>query len=524
MNLKLFIITGLISTFSFSQTTYQLDSITINNLKIVASSNGDLHYNNLNTHSEMPNGSGLTSNFLQNLWIGGIDENNELRLAAQTYGQSGDDFWPGPVGDTYDAVYESNYNKVWHLYKTDIENHRTNFNSTGYVVPDDIANWPGNGNLSNGEAQNLAPYSDLNNNDIYEPELGDFPLIRGDEAIYIIYNDHKENHGLSGGQKIKAEIHLMIYAYNSNNFNNDVYYMHYDIYNRNQNLSFSNFIVTNFNDCDLGYAFDDYVGTHITENMTFIYNGDSLDEGYYGENPPIFATKLMNHDISASILFNNSFNSFSSSPQISTEFYNYMIGKWKDGTPLYNLVDSSITTFMYPGESDTINQANWSEINTNNVPDDRRMLMSTIIPTFSPDQPICLDYAGIYVRDTTVFGLDQIESLVEVSQQVQNFYDNQYIDCQDVSDLSLIDEIDNSDIGQVSLFQFDQTLEITLKEPLDFDLQITITDALGKQLYSNTLESNEMNKTINTSQISSQIVFVTLQSKNNAYSNKVIIK
>ncbi|MGB0868450.1 MAG: T9SS type A sorting domain-containing protein [Flavobacteriales bacterium] len=524
MNLKLFIITGLISSFSFSQTPIINRTMSVNNLTINASSDGTIHYDGLFSTSQMPSGDSLTCNFLENLWMGGIDENAELRLAGQTYRQGGSDFWPGPVGDTYDQDFETTYNNVWHLKKVDIENHRLNYSSIGYIVPDDIANWPANGNVSNGENLRLAPFSDINNNDIYEPELGDFPLIRGDEAMFIIYNDQRENHGSSGGQKIKAEIHLMIYAYDTDDFNKNVYYMHYDIYNRNQTLSFSNFTVSNFNDFDLGLAWDDFNGTHVTENMVYVYNGDSIDEDNYGQNPPIYATKLLNMDMTSSISFNNSSNLFNGSPGLYYDYFNYMKGKWKTGGSIINPIDSSITNFILPGDSDTTNQANWSEINLGNVPGDRRMLLTTNITNFSPDQPICLDYAGIYVRDTTVFGLDQIESLVNVSQQVQNFYDNQYIDCQDVSDLSLIDEIDNSDIGQVSLFQFDQTLEITLKEPLDFDLQITITDALGKQLYSNTLESNEMNKTINTSQISSQIVFVTLQSKNSAYSNKVIIK
>ena len=31
------------------------------------------------------------------LWIGGVDDNNQIKVAGQTYRQSGSDYWPGPL-------------------------------------------------------------------------------------------------------------------------------------------------------------------------------------------------------------------------------------------------------------------------------------------------------------------------------------------------------------------------------------------------------------------------------------------
>ncbi|MEZ4830315.1 MAG: hypothetical protein R3C61_29120 [Bacteroidia bacterium] len=41
---------------------------------------------------KVPKGSNRHSMFASSLWIGGLDESGQLRVAAQTYRQSGIDF------------------------------------------------------------------------------------------------------------------------------------------------------------------------------------------------------------------------------------------------------------------------------------------------------------------------------------------------------------------------------------------------------------------------------------------------
>ena len=45
---------------------------------------------------------GANSNFAGNVWFGGLDVGGQLKIAAQTYRQSGVDFWTGPLS-TQDA-------------------------------------------------------------------------------------------------------------------------------------------------------------------------------------------------------------------------------------------------------------------------------------------------------------------------------------------------------------------------------------------------------------------------------------
>ena len=51
-------------------------------------------------------------------------------------------------------------------------------------MPLDILQWPGNGNVENGESEILAPFDDYNNNNLYEPLLGETPHIKGDVASF----------------------------------------------------------------------------------------------------------------------------------------------------------------------------------------------------------------------------------------------------------------------------------------------------------------------------------------------------
>src|ERR1700743_1076390 len=46
---------------------------------------------------EIPKGSGKSSQFAASCWIGGFDKQGQLKVAAQTYRQDGNDYWPGAL-------------------------------------------------------------------------------------------------------------------------------------------------------------------------------------------------------------------------------------------------------------------------------------------------------------------------------------------------------------------------------------------------------------------------------------------
>src|SRR5574344_2083145 len=69
----------------------QLD---INNVRAYIETGGTMWFKETAQY-EVPKGSGKTSMFAAALWIGGLDVNEQLKIAAVRFRQVGDDFWPG---------------------------------------------------------------------------------------------------------------------------------------------------------------------------------------------------------------------------------------------------------------------------------------------------------------------------------------------------------------------------------------------------------------------------------------------
>ena len=140
--------------------------LNINNVKTSIMNGGDMWWDlQGDARYEIPIGSGKHSLFAGALWIGGKDDNNQLKVAAQTYRSNGDDFWPGPLDNvrlTSDGLPNSNYGKTdasvcakydqhYVLLRSDVEEFVGWWNSDNksvdypdYKIPSSILNYPGN--------------------------------------------------------------------------------------------------------------------------------------------------------------------------------------------------------------------------------------------------------------------------------------------------------------------------------------------------------------------------------------------
>jgi hypothetical protein len=277
------------------------DSLYLNNINARFTVNGIHFFGPEGGKFEVPKFSGKSTIFLNSLWIGGMADTT-LYLAAQRYGQgpntgtaySKADFFPGPVMDSssYSVYQDTIWDYIWNLKRSEIEYHKAHWNDNGYKPIHDILTWPGNGNVSLGQAAKLAPFFDRNNDGIYNPFDGDYPLIRGDQTLFFIFNDDRSNHTESLGRKMKIEIHGMAYEWDmpeDSAFNNTVF-LSYKIFNRS-GRTYTNTYLGAFTDLDIGYSNDDYVGCDVNRSSYYGYNGDSIDgsgqPGAYGEHPPV---------------------------------------------------------------------------------------------------------------------------------------------------------------------------------------------------------------------------------------------
>ena len=134
---------------------YSYDSLTVNNINARFEASGIHFFGPDHGRFEVPKFSGKNTIFLSTFWMGGLDQDSVLHLAAQRYGQGPNtgnahtkfDFFAGPVTDSgaFSIYQDTLWNYVWNLTKPEIEYHKLHWNDLGYLPIHDILTWPGNG-------------------------------------------------------------------------------------------------------------------------------------------------------------------------------------------------------------------------------------------------------------------------------------------------------------------------------------------------------------------------------------------
>jgi hypothetical protein len=278
--------------------TPKYDFLDINNIKALISPFGNHFWDGENSMFEVPKGSGKSPIFNHTFWIGGVNQNGQFSFAGEYYRQSGIDFSMGPVSSVYDTTYPLRWNRVWKIDKDQILAHRDHWNEQGYTPAEVIVNWPAHGSAYLGQSSNIAPFHDSDQDGRYEPFEGEYPLIRGDQAVFFILNDLKTLHTESYGRQMGIEIHAMAYAYDQpqDSALNNMIFFHYEILNLSQ-YTYLYTMMGLFNEFDLGNVNDDFLGCDVTSGLSYVYNGDAIDgngeAASYGEHPPAFGLKLI---------------------------------------------------------------------------------------------------------------------------------------------------------------------------------------------------------------------------------------
>jgi hypothetical protein len=415
----------------------------------------------------------ISTVFAHGLWLSAFDPSGNLKTSIASYGKANNqyDYYPGPILEDgpNDAATCANWDKVWSVYRYEIEAHIADWEDNNVIdnpLPA-ILSWPGRGNPNfedfNGfelpdTPQGLAPFWDNDADGTYNPLAGDYPIVAQsviipDQITWTVFNDqglHFESQGVS----LDMEIQLTSWAFNcfSNPLNNQATFFSYRMINRGVEPLDSLYIGM-WTDFDLGCFTDDYIGSAPEQNTYFAYNQDFIDdidcagtgiEGF-GENPPVQAVTLLNHSLDHFIYGNNAGinapNPGTTDPETVEEYRNNLQGLFRDGTPIseggdgYNTSDV-ILDHAFPGNPNDTDE--WSMASSNIFSGDRRALGSHLVPILQPGAVYELDFALSLHREPMSDAYSNVNAMYEGINTLQSYYDNafegscdQVIPCED---------------------------------------------------------------------------------------------
>ncbi len=417
----------------------------------------------------------VASIFSAALWIGAIDANAEKRVSIAEYGWATDrsDYRPGPIDPSSGLAWVSDescdaFSRVWKVQRHEILSLLADFEDNGQIdngIPASIKSWPSRGNSHFEEVWgvalpdfDLAPFFDRNDNQIYEPSNGEYPIIGDDfkdvipgELLWAVFNDQVE-HTESSSMPLNIEIQLTAWAFECTDaaiLNQTTFTRHHITYYGEEALE--GVRVGLWVDPDLGCFTDDYTGCNPALNTAYTYNADAIDgdNGLCTAGVNSFAEVL---PVQAITLLNQPMESFSyitnggvgtpppgiTDPGTVVEYYNYLDGKWRDGSvmtvgDLGFGGDGEATNFLF---FDNPNDPNgWSQFTARIGQFDFRTLSTTRIESLQPNESITFDASYSIHRDEEASHLEAVNIMEEEIPFIQAFYDGGF----------------QSDCGQVGL-------------------------------------------------------------------------
>ncbi|HRK28113.1 MAG TPA: T9SS type A sorting domain-containing protein [Chitinophagales bacterium] len=442
MKNNLLTVLGFYLLFAFQVTKAQSnDTLAVNQLGALINADGSLFQGEFPDYYSLrfPVNNPISHNLVYagGYWLAADNTSvgGNLHVAATMFAEQGEnDFSHGPVADVYDSAYDSRYNRVWTVTQEQINQHIVLYQTSGYVMPEVIATWPAHGNTDNNEPAYLAPFIDVNNDGWYQPQLGDYPAIKGDKAIFYIVNDARFPHA-SGGAAFNVDMLNMVYAYHvpSDPFLQHSVFLSSRLVNRSSQTYLP--VLGMWLDADVGIPSNDVTGCDTLLNVTFAYNRDSIDQTGFDNRPPALGCILLNHSLYTHVHTYNNFNTLGN-PSEPEHYYRLLHGLKKDNTPIFyggnGFTGTVPTRYMYSGNPAT--GEGWIAIAPGALSgslDIRTMAVAEPF-TFLPGQSICFDWAFTVAQAplaATLPHLEAVSVLKNYTQQVHNWYNANIQNC-----------------------------------------------------------------------------------------------
>lgn len=396
-----------------------------------------------------------------------------------------------------------NWARIWKVNKTTIQAFLAVSNHTLANTPTIILEWPAKGNM-NAKGKNnavlnitedMAPFVDVNSDGIYNALQGDYPKIKGDQMLWLVYNDagptpHTE---IANTPAIGVEVKMSIYGYH--NYTSIDNLLFYELQLRNKKQTLDSFTVGTYIDFDLGYPKDDYIGYDSSRNMGYVYNsvpndssGNTLD---YRDSIPMAAIRMLEFPgndcnnfmpLGSFMYFRNSNSTIYGNPKNGQQVYGYLNHTWLENTqakapssdPLGVYCDGWQGTgqkvkYVFDGKN------YWDMCSYLFPAEDYRMVMAITPQTFHKDSSMKLAFAivateRIYHNACPSYSLNALNAAVN---QAKLIYCN-----------PIISAIGNTSINnnETTAFPNPATNTLTIRGNFGKETTIKIYNPLGQEM------------------------------------------
>ncbi len=295
-------------------------------------------------------------------WLGGRSENGQLLLQGSTYGFEA---LPGPASAAVDCqALAQHFNRYWSVFAYEVENFRLDWSDgqLDQAIPINLYRWPGLGNphssWANGfelpaDAPALAPFNDVNDDGIYDPEAGDYPAIKGDVCTWWVSHTDVTN---PQWPRPRVQIGALLYSFDTDGDYLDRTLFVETTYHYLGEEPMADAFLSLWVDGDLGCLANDRVACIPDRTLAFYYQTEPDEAAcpplplthpvtFTGQAPTLLVDVLERPAIAPGTTL--PFHAFmvmgfqtgipftsSSAPQNPDQFYRYQQGIWPDGVPL----------------------------------------------------------------------------------------------------------------------------------------------------------------------------------------------
>ena len=305
----------------------------------------------------------------------------------------------------------------------------------------------------------------------------------GDLNYWWVMNDKGNIHTETGADAIGMEIRAQAFSFASNDEINNMTFYNYELINRGTQTLYNTYFGF-FTDGALGDPYDDYVGCDVNRGLGYYYNGDNVDSdnsGYkgYGTSPPAVGVDFFEGpyqdndgiDNGFGIGYNQALNGIGygdgiidnerfgmrrflyysnttnganpnqTDPINASDYYNYLRGFWKDGSQFSYGGSGHISDpesnpdvpcdFMFPGDTDPLGwgtgglpQQPWTEVGSNNPPNDRRFVESAGPFILKPGAVNNITVGVVWARSNGGDPYASVEVLQRADDKAQALFEN----------------------------------------------------------------------------------------------------